>query len=260
MYRVYKISFEDGCAYVGQTQYPVEDRIRRHINRPDNQELSHRLITEAYVAEVLYENIPTFEVASQIESDEIFALEKPINISGVNPDAKVKHFGNKISKSNARRKPKRQRQMEPRAGEYRCSKCGTRKPHTEFYKDRTRFNGLHSRCKSCNQELASTSEYLERSRLRGIAYRQTEQYKAWQRQRQADIIASGTPAYLKHLRVQSGLGQAELAKMLNISQQLLSGMERGTHALTETTKQAYEKALGLNMDIAAFLQQGESDD
>ena len=254
MYRVYKISFEDGYAYVGQTQFPVEDRIRRHINNPDNTELSRRLTTEAYITETLYDNIPTFDIATQIEADEIFALEKPINISGVNPDAKVKHFGHKITKRNARKKPKRQRQIEPRPGTYRCSKCRIRKPHTEFNKDSSRFNGLHSRCKSCKQELASTPEYLERNRLRSIAYRQTEQYRAWQRQRRADIIASGTPAYLKYLRVESGLSQAELAKMLNVSQSLISGMERGTHDLTEATKQVYEKVLGLNMDIQSFLE------
>lgn len=150
MYRVYKISFEDGCAYVGQTKYPVEDRIRRHINNPDNVELSRRLTSEAYVAEILYENILTFEIANQIESDEIFALEKPINISGVNPDAQVKHFGHKITKRNSRKKPNRQRNIEPRPGKYRCSICGVQKQHTEFNRDRSRFNGLCSRCRQCD--------------------------------------------------------------------------------------------------------------
>ena len=40
-------------------------------------------------------------------------------------------------------------------GTYTCSLCRDRLPHTDFYKDRTRFNGLHSRCKDCyNREAA----------------------------------------------------------------------------------------------------------
>lgn len=150
MYRIYKITFQDGYAYIGQTKYPVADRIRRHINNPDNVELSRRLTSEAYITETLYENIPNFQVATQIESDEIFALEKPINISGINPNAQIKHFGHNITKRNGRKKPKRQRQIEPRPGTYRCSICHANKPHTDFRKDRSRFNGLESRCKVCS--------------------------------------------------------------------------------------------------------------
>ena len=163
MYSVYKISFEDGYAYVGQTKYPLEDRIRRHINNPDNTELSRRLTSEAYVAEVLYDNIPTFEIANQIESDEIFALEKPINISGVNPDAKVKHFGHKMTKRNARNKPNRQRNIEPRPGTYRCSICHVQKRHTEFNRDRSRFNGLCSRCRKCDNHRSRIKTNEKRS-------------------------------------------------------------------------------------------------
>ena len=151
MYRIYKITFSDGYAYVGMTQHTIEDRIRRHINKPDNAELSRRLTTESYVTEVLYANIPNYDTAIQIEYDEIYALDKPINISGINSNAQIKNFGNKIIKRNTRKQPnrKRERQIPPRPGKYACSICGIIKPHTAFSLDRTRFNGLESRCKQC---------------------------------------------------------------------------------------------------------------
>ena len=260
MYRVYKISFEDGYAYVGHTQFPVEDRIRRHINNPDNTELSRRLTTEAYVAEVLYDNIPTFEIATQIESDEIFALAKPINISGVNPNADIKHFGHKITKRNGRKKPKRLRQIAPRPGKYRCSRCHQVKPHTAYYKDGSRFNGLHSRCKACNDEIASTPE---RGELRRESYRkrvQSVEYKEKQKRLKAERITSGLPAYLKHLRVKAGLSQEALAERLGCSQTWISALESGVMSLSIQTREVYEKEFGLNINISSFLGDNFSDD
>ena len=52
-YIVYKITFEDGFAYVGYTQYTIKDRIRRHLNNPDNAELKRRLKDSAYQTEIL---------------------------------------------------------------------------------------------------------------------------------------------------------------------------------------------------------------
>lgn len=260
MYKIYKISFEDGFAYVGMTKFPVEDRIRRHINNPDNAELSRRLTSEVYVAEVLYENIPTFEIATQIESDEIFALEKPINISGVNPNAKTVHFGHKITKRNSRKKPKRQRQIEPRPGDYRCSMCCQVKPHTDFYKDRTRFNGLHSRCKPCknkiHKELWNDSEYRKKQIASQRKYCNSEKYKERQKQIKAERVESGVPAYLKHLRIQAGLSQEKLAERLGCTPGWISALETGARPLPIAYREAYQKEFGMNMDIAAFLKGG----
>ena len=86
---VYKITFEDGFAYVGYTQYTIKDRIRRHLNNPDNAELKRRLKESAYHTEILYDGIPTQDIAYRIEREEILKLQKPINISGVSPDAEI---------------------------------------------------------------------------------------------------------------------------------------------------------------------------
>lgn len=255
MYNVYKISFEDGYAYVGQTKYPVEDRIRRHLNNPDNVELSRRLESEAYVAEVLYENIPTFEIATQIESDEIYALEKPINISRVNPDAQIKNFGHKITKRNGRKKPNRQRQIVPRPGEYKCSRCQVIKPHTEFQKDRTRFNGLHSRCKVCIKELRQQPEEKERKNKYLRTRRKTTAYKEQQSQRKEVRLKSGLPQYLRSLRVKAEYSQQVLANRFGVFHTYISSLENGYADLSPRLKAAYEKEFGLNMDIMSFLEQ-----
>ena len=149
-YIVYKITFEDGFAYVGYTQYTIKDRIRRHLNNPDNAELKRRLKESAYHTEILYEDIPTQDLAYRIERDEILKLQKPINISGVSPDAEIRHFGGELSdRHKQKRRYRKGNVLPPREGDFTCSICREKKPHTAFYKDRSRFNGLNSRCKIC---------------------------------------------------------------------------------------------------------------
>lgn len=90
MYSVYKITFEDGFAYVGMTKFPIEDRIRRHIVQPDNAELCCRLTKGyPYTTEILYESIPKEHIAYDIEGTEIRKLEKPINLSRLTPKQKA---------------------------------------------------------------------------------------------------------------------------------------------------------------------------
>lgn len=151
MYSIYKIEFQDGFAYVGMTKYPLQDRIRRHIGSPDNAELKRRLETDPYTAEVMYTGIPTAEIAYQIEDAEIKQLLKPINISGVSPDAVKRDFGHAQNDTRPThiKKRKKRNVFPPREGNYRCSICRVFKPHTEFPLDRSRFNGLNSRCKPC---------------------------------------------------------------------------------------------------------------
>lgn len=156
-WNVYKISFEDGFEYVGITRYSVPDRIRRHIQKPINAELSRRLTIELpYVYTRLHTDIEDVTEAHRLESQEIRKLEKPINISGVDPEKAV-DFGHPQTPENIRRRmyavSKRARNVyPPRKGRYACSICEIRKAHTEFHLDRTRFNGLNSRCKSCNNQ------------------------------------------------------------------------------------------------------------
>lgn len=154
-WNVYKISFEDGFEYVGITRYPVPDRIRRHIQRPVNAELSRRLTQRfPYVYRLLFTEIEDVTEAHRLESQEIRKLEKPINISGVDPEKAV-HFGHPQTPENLKRRlyrvSKRKRDVyPPRKGRYVCSICRVKKAHTEFQNDRSRFNGLNSRCRLCN--------------------------------------------------------------------------------------------------------------
>lgn len=156
-WKVYKIRFEDGFEYVGITKYSVPDRIRRHVQAPINAELSRRIIAEQpYLYTVLHDEIKDVSEAHRLESQEIRELEKPINISGVDPEKAV-HFGHPQTPENIRRRlrhtSKRTRDVyPPRKGRYMCSICRVKKEHTEFQQDRSRFNGLNSRCKSCGNE------------------------------------------------------------------------------------------------------------
>ena len=260
MYSIYKISFEDGFAYVGHTKYSVDDRIRRHLNNPDNAELARRLESEAYIAEILYDNIPTYDIATKIESDEIFALEKPINISGVNPDATFKHFGHKITRNNARKKPKRKRKISPRPGEYTCSMCRKLLNWTKFPKDSSRFNGLHSRCRECRKEVESAREWKEKRARFQRKKRKTDAYQKRRKQKIADRIATGLPAYLKNLREKAGLSQKVLASKFGVNPSYISNLELGHNTLNLAMKRRYKKELGLNIDIVSFLEEKFQDD
>ena len=149
-YIVYKITFEDGFAYVGYTKYTIEDRIRRHIQKPDNAELAKRLLNQYYQTEILHENVAKSDVY-EVEMAEIVKLKNPINIKGVK--AKIKDFGNASTQETLRNKERKHRKKRnvflPREGNFVCSICREKKTHTAFHKDRSRFNGLNSRCKVC---------------------------------------------------------------------------------------------------------------
>ena len=54
---------------------------------------------------------------------------------------------------------RKRRNIEPKLGRsYRCSRCKEKKDGSEFYKDRSRWNGLHSRCKACARECHRISQ------------------------------------------------------------------------------------------------------
>ena len=147
MYIIYKISFVDGFEYVGMTRYTVEDRIRRHIQAPDNAELSDRLSKMDYSTFILHTDVPASRVYS-LEREEIARLTHPINIKGASVYI---DWGREISPRNISRKRKRN-VFPPREGEYVCSRCRIKKQHLEFGRDRSRFNGLNSRCKVCERK------------------------------------------------------------------------------------------------------------
>ena len=155
IWNVYKISFEDGYAYVGMTNQPIADRIHAHLNNPVNAELAKRLTGDPYTYECLHEvecdpaRKEDITEVYRLEREEILKLEQPINICGISAEAKarIEHRGHKPTD---RRKRKRKRNVHPpREGIYRCSICAENKQHTEFHVSKDRFNGLDSRCKDC---------------------------------------------------------------------------------------------------------------
>lgn len=78
MIKIYKLTFADGAAYVGQTVNSVQYRIKSHIKTPCNTELKIRLLDEYPTIEVLSRHA-TRRNADIAEQRQIKLLEKPIN-------------------------------------------------------------------------------------------------------------------------------------------------------------------------------------
>ena len=156
MWNVYRVSFQDGFQYVGITKHSdIAERIRRHIVRPVNSELSRRLKSQPCDIEIVHRNVEPERVYA-LERQEIAALEKPINIYGTNgrtPDFKQPVSKETIHSRNRNRRYRKRNVVPPRKGKFRCSRCRTIKQWTEFHRDRSRFNGLNSRCKDCTREV-----------------------------------------------------------------------------------------------------------
>ena len=153
---IYRIGFADGRAYVGVTSKEVAVRIRQHgqLHAAVNMELYRRLSTgQPYELTILAADVPVGKAYAR-ELAFIHAEANPLNrLTRLAPEARTLP----LPPSNARRRYRcrRTRNKSVRPGMYTCSLCRDRLPHTDFYKDRTRFNGLHSRCKDCyNREAA----------------------------------------------------------------------------------------------------------
>ena len=153
---IYRIGFADGRAYVGVTSKEVSVRIRQHgqLHAAVNMELYKRLSAgQPYELTILAADVPAAKAYAR-ELAFIHAEADPLNrLTRLAPEARTLP----LTPSNARRRyrPRRKRNKPVRPGMYTCSLCRDHLPHTAFYKDRTRFNGLHSRCQECyNREAA----------------------------------------------------------------------------------------------------------
>lgn len=161
LWRVYKITFKaDGYAYVGITPQPIPDRIHAHIRTPVNAELTNRLRRgDAYDYETLHEltvgglDGEGIKAVYILERQEIFRLEKPLNIFGISPTAKrnAKWWGHEQIDTRKRKRKRKRCVHPPREGMYRCSICKETKSHIHFYVQKDRYNGLDSRCKPCSR-------------------------------------------------------------------------------------------------------------
>ena len=154
MIQIYKISFPDGSAYVGQTRRPVSFRLAQHRgSNPCNSVLYRKLLIMKPTVEILSRHRKR-EVADREERKQIMRLEKPINryVEGrqinKNPEAPPLRNNRWSRKRNRRERPKYSRKA---SGYNVCSWCWRKLPVSEFYSDRCRSVGLSSRCRECSK-------------------------------------------------------------------------------------------------------------
>ena len=154
MIQIYRISFPDGSAYVGQTKQPVSLRLAQHRgSNPCNSILYRKLLIMKPAIEILSRHRKQ-EVADREERKQIMRLEKPINryVEGKqinrNPQAPPLRNNRWSKKRNRRERRKYPRKAR---GHHVCSWCWRKLPVSDFYSDRCRSVGLSSRCKECSR-------------------------------------------------------------------------------------------------------------
>lgn len=177
-YLIYRITFEDGAQYVGQTkvqplksgkmrsdEQAVAIRINKHKIHPANWELSVRLGTEPYTAEVVSSHSRR-DGADTAERAAIAKLEKPINKywTGYKKERAIKHtpcnvvssyqYGQMRTFAHTKKKSKRRKYKRCLDTErYRCRICFVTQLAVNFHTDRNRSCGIGSKCKSCQKRL-----------------------------------------------------------------------------------------------------------
>ena len=178
MIKIYKISFPDGSAYVGQTRQPVSARLAQHRrSSPCNSILHRRLLIMKPTIEVLSCHRKQ-EIADREEKKWIMGLEKPINMYvdgkqiNTNPRAPSLRDNRWPKERNRRKRPKYPRRA---SGYHVCSWCWRKLPVSEFYSDCCRSVGLSSRCKRCSGvESRARREAIKRNGDTSVAYFQAK--------------------------------------------------------------------------------------
>ena len=178
MIQIYKISFPDGSAYVGQTRQLVSYRLTQHrSSSPCNSILHRKLLIMNPTIEVLSRHRKQ-EVANREEKKWIMRLEKPINryVEGkqinANPQAPSLRDNRWSEERNRRERPKYPRKA---SGYYVCSWCWGKLPVSEFYSDCCRSVGLSSRCKRCAEtESRARREAIKKRADTSVAYFRTK--------------------------------------------------------------------------------------
>ena len=157
---IYKLTFEDGAEYVGQTILEVASRVAAHAHNPANYELHQRLNRgDEFKTTILTRAV--IEHAHVVEAREIAKLKKPINIT----HAKTEPVGER-SPPGYRRMGKwgtGKKIPYPRrtSGSFRCHVCGGWYGPENFGTDSQRSSGLASKCLPCRRAL--TNGVLPRS-------------------------------------------------------------------------------------------------
>ena len=129
-WKVYKIDFGNGVAYVGITSGDLQKRFRQHTDAPVNRKLARRLKMGLPYTKSLLSTHRLEVCARRREGIEIRRLRYPLNHVHVKPNKRDY-------------KPQHDKQWQ-------CMVCHEVKPGTEFYRNRCRASGLQSRCKACD--------------------------------------------------------------------------------------------------------------
>ena len=151
--KIYKITFNDGAAYVGQTIHDLEYRVAHHCNSPSNWELHKRLKRGSkYTVELLCKALPGH--AHVVEAREISKLEKPLNITHANG----KSVGQRTPKTHTGKMKKwgtGKKIPYPRrkTGQFHCYVCDGWFGPESFYTSKHRSSGLTSRCIECDKHI-----------------------------------------------------------------------------------------------------------
>lgn len=146
---IYRLTFQNGKEYVGQTKGSVRARISGHKTDPSNNELSNLLQKEEPIYVILSSHT-TKHRADEAEKKAIRALIMPINrmhVANLKPSGNPPFGGEKMF---VRRHDYAKRNKTPTNKATICSQCKKKKPATAFYPDRSRHNGLCSRCIKCD--------------------------------------------------------------------------------------------------------------
>lgn len=159
MYKIYQIQFTNGCIYIGKTKQPMYKRLLTHKTRPCNPNLAYWFNKGLSYQHDLLMTYDTDEEALEFEKKLILKLHSEdhtrlLNLfaGGIRLKPSIKHDVNLKLKEFT---PKKYNVFDVDQGKmYRCSKCKKYKSANHYHRDRTRFNGLHSRCKECKNKLS----------------------------------------------------------------------------------------------------------
>ena len=180
MIQIYKIVFDDGAAYVGQTSRLIPIRIKAHSNWSSacNSQLFARLNRgDRHDIQVLSRH-QSKRVADEAERSEISKLEKPLNRFGIREERFQSDESNPSPPKNARgRKNRRYAQRyypDRRPGNYRCRVCYQLKRDYEYHSDGSRSCGLSSVCKNCDRlRQSAASKAMKNNESTSEAYYKT---------------------------------------------------------------------------------------
>lgn len=159
-YQIYQITFAKTLKYIGFTKKNVYERVVEHQKQPVNVNLAKNFRWGRPWEVLILKRCETEEEARYYEKKIIIEAhcenwEEVLNIYAGGRKLKP-HIEYDKDQSKLQKWDRSKKYCKPpdHAGTYRCSKCKIYKSGSEFYSDKSRFNGLHSTCKECAKKRA----------------------------------------------------------------------------------------------------------